>query len=78
LYRTISSIVSGKHKIDENNLQNSYNTHIQQVKPEKRYFNLSGVKVAKVKTNIQINVKFHNSDIYFETTLAKKTTLNLR
>jgi DNA-binding XRE family transcriptional regulator len=25
LYRTISSIVSGKHKIDENNLQNSYN-----------------------------------------------------
>lgn len=25
LHRTISSIVSGKHKIDENNLQNSYN-----------------------------------------------------
>ncbi len=27
------------------------------MKPEKRYFNLSGLKVAKVKTELQVNVK---------------------
>ncbi len=32
-------------------------SHIQQVKPEKRYFNLSGLKVAKVKTELQVDVK---------------------